>query len=86
MSGNVLSHEPELALFVEDSDPLIFYRQILAFAERHLQNPGYLFFECNEFNASEVVQACRDFNYEEVILRKDLQGKDRMIRARKGSS
>jgi release factor glutamine methyltransferase len=53
---HVLAHEPGLALFVEDEDPLLFYRTIGAFSKQKLKPGGAVFFECNEFNATAVVR------------------------------
>ena len=81
MPAQVTQFEPHLALFVSDNDPLIFYRQIARFAKQHLRTNGYLFFECNEYNASEVVTMLSDMVWQEIVLQKDLSGKERMIRA-----
>lgn len=78
----VKNHEPALALFVENEDPLIFYRTITNFAILHVQKNGYLFFETNEFNAKEVQSLMIANNWKEVTIEKDLFGKDRMIRGR----
>lgn len=77
----VRAFEPLLALFVEDEDPLIFYDKISDFALKHLYGGGNLFFECNEFNASEVADLLRKKDFDEVEIRKDLNGKERMLRA-----
>ena len=66
---------------MEDEDPLIFYTTIADFAIKHLLPKGYLFFECNAFNAIEVVDMLKRKGFEEVELRKDMSGQDRMIRA-----
>jgi release factor glutamine methyltransferase len=79
MPGHVLAHEPEIALFVEDDDPLVFYRAIVGFARRKLCNGGALFFECNEFNAGEVADLLRSSGFSAVASRKDLSGADRMV-------
>jgi release factor glutamine methyltransferase len=79
MPEYVLAHEPPLALFVADSDPLLFYRTILEFAMEKLKPGGGLFFECNEFNATEVADLLRNANFETVELRKDLSGANRMV-------
>ena len=84
MPEHVLAHEPELALFVEDPDALLFYRVIADFAQQHLLEGGALFFECNEFNASEVVEMLQEKGFSEVELRKDISDADRMVMARKG--
>lgn len=81
MSDNVLAHEPHLALFVEDNDPLIFYKKIAEFAKKHLSTEGILFFECNEFNAHEVLTLLKNNGFKEAELRKDMSGSDRMIKA-----
>lgn len=85
MQKNVLDYEPHLALFVQDEDPLIFYRSIADFARNHLQSNGYLFFEVNEYNAEEVVGLLNQMSFREVQLQKDMSGKWRMIRATWGS-
>ena len=81
LGKNVLDHEPHLALFVENDDPLIFYRKICEFA-LSLNKPIAVFLECNEYNAQEVETLYKsDFDVE---LIKDLQGKDRIVKAVKG--
>lgn len=79
MHQNVVDYEPHLALFVPDHDPLIFYRKIHAFAKQHLAKNGSIYLEINEALAAEVVDLFR--NEYEVVCRKDLQGKDRMVKA-----
>jgi release factor glutamine methyltransferase len=79
MPPQVTDFEPHLALFVDDVDPLLFYRVIAKFAQKHLNAGGNLFFECNEYNASEVVVLLKESGWREVELRKDLSGKERMI-------
>lgn len=81
MPVQVTQYEPHLALFVSDDDPLIFYRQIARFAKQYLRRNGYLFFECNEYNASEVATMLSEMAWKEIVLQKDLSGKERMIRA-----
>ncbi|MDZ7877336.1 MAG: peptide chain release factor N(5)-glutamine methyltransferase [Saprospiraceae bacterium] len=85
MERNVLAFEPELALFVEDDNALIFYENIAEFAKKHFYTEGgtaYLFFECNQYNALEVVQVLQKKGFADVQLRKDMSGNDRMIRAK----
>ena len=82
MPKQVLDHEPDLALFVEDEDALLFYKTIFAFTQKNLQKGGYLFFECNEFNAQKVSELGEEMGFENGELCKDLQGKDRMWRGR----
>jgi release factor glutamine methyltransferase len=81
MRNNVLSHEPHLALFVPDEDALLFYRTIAEFGLTHLNKEGKLFFEINEALGNEVKQLLENYGYSNVEIRKDLQGKDRMIKA-----
>jgi release factor glutamine methyltransferase len=82
MQENVLDYEPHLALFVDDNDALVFYKTIAQFALTHLNPNGHLFFECNEYNANEVVELLKETGYHSVDLQKDLSGRDRMVRAR----
>jgi release factor glutamine methyltransferase len=81
MDNNVLLHEPHHALFVPEDDPLVYYRRIVDLADGHLNRGGKLYFEINQSYGSEVLQLLRDRNYREAELRKDLNGRDRMIRA-----
>lgn len=83
MYGNVLAHEPHLALFVEDDNALIFYEKIADFALLHLKENGQLFFECNEFNAQDCARMLEEKGFHSVLIKQDLQGKDRMILALK---
>ena len=79
MHTNVLSYEPHTALFVEDNDPLIFYKSIREFALSHLIQKGALFFEINEHLGAETLAIFEtDFRTE---LHQDMQGKNRMISA-----
>lgn len=84
MEANVLEHEPGLALFVPDSDPLLFYRRIAALGLRMLTEEGLLFFEINRRFGQETVLMLQGMGYREVELRKDLYGNDRMVKAIKG--
>jgi release factor glutamine methyltransferase len=80
MDQHVLEYEPSLALFVENEDPLLFYKKITAFALTHLKKGGYLFFETNAFNAGEVLDFMEKKGFTSVQIEKDLNGKDRMVR------
>jgi release factor glutamine methyltransferase len=82
MDPHVLEHEPPLALFVEDEDPLLFYKTITLFAKKHLKKGGYLFFETNAFNAKEVGAFMEKNGFTFIRIEKDLHGKDRMIRGK----
>ena len=85
MSTNVLDHEPEIALFVTNEDPLIFYRTIIEFGKEHLVNGGWLYFETNEYNATEVEALFFKAGFFDIEKQKDLQGKERMVKARFGT-
>ena len=81
MQKNVLEHEPRLALFVSDDNPLLFYKTITEFAVKNLKESGTLFFEINQYLGKETEQLLRDHNFSEIELRKDMLGNDRMLRA-----
>lgn len=80
MARHVLDFEPSLALFVPDNDALLFYRKIAQFGKTHLQEGCAVFVEINEALGKETVDLFEQQGYT-VTLRKDLQGKDRMIKA-----
>lgn len=80
---NVLNYEPHLALFVEDDDPLLFYRKITALASKHLVKNGQLYFEINQYLGKEMVELLEKLNFRDIKLRQDLYGNDRMIFATK---
>jgi len=78
MHANVLDHEPHLALFVKDDDPLIFYREITIKASRSLKEGGRLYFEINEDFAEEMEELLLQYGYKEVKCLQDLNGKMRI--------
>ena len=80
MHGNVLEHEPELALFVSDENPLVFYKRITEFAVDNLKEGGVLFFEINQYLGKETKQLLIDHNFSEIELRKDMFGNDRILK------
>jgi release factor glutamine methyltransferase len=80
MHPNVLDHEPHLALFVENDDPLLFYRLIAQKAKTALRPGGKLYFETNEAKASEVGKLLQDFGYRGVEKKSDINAKERMVR------
>jgi len=80
MNRNVLDFEPATALFVADTDPLIFYRKIALFGKKHLAAKGMIFVEINEALGTATTDLFSSYGYQS-ILRQDLQGKDRMIKA-----
>lgn len=80
MSDNVLSYEPELALFVPDNDPLLFYRAIASYASKALKPGGRLLFETNTAYAHEVAQAMANEGFTAIEVRNDCFGKPRMVK------
>lgn len=80
MSDNVLCYEPELALFVPDSDPLLFYRAIARYASKALKPGGRLLFETNTAYAHEVGLAMADEGFTAIEVRNDCFGKPRMVK------
>ena len=79
MQPNVVDYEPSLALFVEEDDPLLYYREVISFSHDHLNKGGSLYFECNESNANQVAGMLKTNGFKDVQVRKDMQGKDRMV-------
>ncbi|MDO9612903.1 MAG: peptide chain release factor N(5)-glutamine methyltransferase [Bacteroidota bacterium] len=82
MEKNVLDFEPELALFIPDESPLLFYERIADFALSNLKNRGQLYFEINEVFGNECREMLRQKGFSDIELKKDINGKDRMIRAK----
>ncbi|OAB78518.1 peptide chain release factor N(5)-glutamine methyltransferase [Cochleicola gelatinilyticus] len=82
MHHNVLDYEPGTALFVSDSDPLLFYRKIAQVAKSHLSPKGILYFEINEYLGKEMKTLLETEGFSEIQLKKDLFGKDRMLKCR----
>lgn len=80
MRANVLDYEPSVALFVPDNDPLLFYRSIARFSKKHLSEKGRLYLEINENLGKDVIYLLEDDGFSEIVLKKDMQGKDRMVR------
>lgn len=83
MSEIVLMHEPRLALFVPDEDPLVFYRAIGRFGLKHLKPNGLLYFEINAAYGRATCQLLMELGYHNVELRCDVTGRDRMVKASK---
>ncbi|NNC82377.1 MAG: peptide chain release factor N(5)-glutamine methyltransferase [Flavobacteriales bacterium] len=81
MRENVLAHEPHQALFVRDEDPLVFYRAILDFAVDHLKENGSIYWEIHEEQGEAIRELCMQKDFKDVIIRRDMQGKDRMVKA-----
>ncbi|MCL4124898.1 UNVERIFIED_CONTAM: hypothetical protein GTU68_024445 [Idotea baltica] len=80
MQPNVLENEPHLALFVENENPLQFYKAITNFAVKNLNKQGVLFFEINEYLGNEMLQLLNDYYFENIELKQDIYKKDRMIK------
>lgn len=83
MEANVLDWEPATALFVPDTDPLLFYRKIAELGAVMLKEGGSLYFEINRAYGNETVQMLEALGYKQIELRKDDWGNDRMIKARR---
>ncbi len=86
MDENVLDFEPEMALFVKNDEPFVFYEMIAKQAKLFLKEKGNLYFEIHEKYSKDVILILQDYNFVNIELRKDLQGRDRMIKAQKVSS
>ncbi len=82
MKSNVLDYEPHQAIFVSNSDPLVFYRLILEFAARNLHPNGYIYFEINPLLLDDLKSLITTFSYT-VLERLDIFGKVRMLRLQK---
>lgn len=83
MHPNVLEHEPSLALFVSDDQPLCFYDRIALLAHQHLKPGGCVMVEINEALGNECVALFEKSGFHDVLLREDLHGKPRMLRGRR---
>ena len=81
MERNVLEHEPELALFVPDDDPLLFYRTIVRFAAKALNPSGALYFEINPLYVSEMQQMLSKEGFSHTEIRNDQFGKQRFTKS-----
>jgi release factor glutamine methyltransferase len=77
---NVLDYEPHLALFVEDTDALLFYRKIAQLAIKNLLPNGLLFFEINQYLGNETVELLENLGFKNIELKKDIYGNDRMMK------
>jgi release factor glutamine methyltransferase len=79
MRSNVLDHEPHLALFVSDDDPLVFYRAVAAWARKLLKKDGYGIVEINEALGEETADVFRQAGFQSVNVIKDLSDRDRFV-------
>lgn len=78
---NVLAYEPHLALFVEDTDALLFYRKIAELALKNLSENGKLYFEINQYLGKETVELLESLGFKNIELKKDIYGNDRMLKS-----
>ena len=81
MHERVKEFEPHIALFVPDNDALLFYKKLSDFSLKHLKPAGSLFVEINEALGEQVISTFRSAGFANIELRKDMQEKERMIRA-----
>jgi len=82
MSKNVLEHEPDLALFVSDENPLRFYESIVEFAQNNLKSEGELYLEINQYLDEETKQLLEANNFQDIELRKDFFGNFRILKGK----
>ena len=81
MHKNVLDYEPETALFVSDEDPLLFYRAIAKAGKYLLNDEGRIYCEINEALGKEVEELFQLYGYNDIEIRRDINGKERMVKA-----
>jgi len=82
--GNVIDHEPHIALFVEDEDPLIFYERILDFSSTRLSKDGNVYLECNEYLSKELILLIESKEWiKDFSIEYDLQNKFRIIQVKR---
>lgn len=81
MERNVLEHEPELALFVPDDNPLLFYRAIARFAQQALLPDGCLYFEINPIYVNDMKQMLCDEGFKHTEVRNDQYNKQRFTKS-----
>ncbi|MFH0864701.1 MAG: peptide chain release factor N(5)-glutamine methyltransferase [Bacteroidota bacterium] len=79
MKKNVLDHEPALALFVPNDDPLKFYKAVLRFADRYLKSDGMLYFEINEDLAEATAEIFKNREYSNIVIKNDFNGRQRFL-------
>jgi release factor glutamine methyltransferase len=83
MDRNVLDYEPDMALFVDDADPLIFYKAVADFAAKYLSDKGMCYVEINERFGNDTKAVFSERGFSQVQVYKDIHGKDRTVRASK---
>jgi release factor glutamine methyltransferase len=79
MHVRILNYEPQSALFVDDNEPLLFYKAIARIGTNHLTDNGKLYLEINEAYGKETVNLLQQYDYKDIVLKKDIHGKDRMV-------
>ncbi len=80
---SVADWEPHIALKVENTDPLLFYKALCVSAKQHLCKGGWLYVECNDVYAKDVAHLLRGEGFSEVEIFMDMQGKERHVRGRR---
>lgn len=83
IKNNVLQHEPHLALFVKDENPLLFYKAISEFAVQKLKPNGLLFFEINQYLGAEMEALLHAYAFKNCVMKRDMCGNQRMIKGTK---
>lgn len=81
MKPNVLNYEPHLALFVDNKNPLLFYKAITNLAAQKLKPSGQLYFEINEYLGKEMLTLVEAYPFKNIKIRKDIFEKDRVLQA-----
>ena len=79
-----MEHEPHIALFVPDDDPLLFYRAIAHYGQSALKDGGWLYFEINPLYADDMQRMLNMMSYHDIEIKTDQYGKQRMVRACRG--
>jgi len=80
MQANVLNYEPHQALFVDDENPLVFYKAIVDFAKQHLNSNGKLHFEINENFGNKIAEMMKNRGFSDVTIEKDFREKNRFVK------
>ncbi len=81
MAANVLNFEPELALFVDDKEPFVYYESIVAFSRQYLNPGGIIWVEINERYGDDITGIFQNYGFENIIIHKDIHEKERFIEA-----
>lgn len=83
MNINVLDFEPHIALFVDDDEPLEFYKVIVKLTNKIMAQGGMLYFEINEAMGKSIVELLEKSKFTEIEIFKDINGKDRIVKGKK---